>query len=82
MIEREIVTNFNKGISIPARDFNKGGLDFFADTVFPMWKEEKATAQADISGEVFYKRNKPLVYPDDIEKAHLDRPVNIKGGII
>lgn len=72
--EREICQKYNRGEPVPAGEFNNGGLDFFHDVVYPMWRQEQATAQLDFFNEVWWTRVKPL----EIELAP-DKPHEITG---
>lgn len=76
MKEREIIRQFNRGELIPATDFQHGGADFSFDVVEPMWRQDRATKQFDLEGQVWIKRVKPLVelLP---EQEHLCRPANL-----
>lgn len=77
MRERELITRFNSGETIPAREFNRGGLDFFAAVVHPLAIRDKATRQLDFYGEIHYTRVTPL-YQRTPEDEHLCRPVKPK----
>lgn len=69
MKERPLASYWN-GEAVPSERFNSD-LEGFSDVVWPEFKKDHATAQFDLQGEVWWKRNKRLI-PD--RQEHLQRP--------
>lgn len=78
--EREIYRRYMSGEQIPAHDFNDGGLDIYADYVFPEVLKEHATRQLDFDGEVWYTKTRPIELKSN-EEHHLSRPTESKNGV-
>ena len=84
-MNKELLRRFHEGESIPAEEFNHGGLDIHHDLVHPMWRKDLVTKQPDFFGEVWFKRVQPLGFDErtptkKFEDNHLCRPVELKNG--
>lgn len=78
--QRPQYVNYMTGKQMPAHDFNNGGLDIFANYVWPDVLREHATRQLDFEGEVWYQKTRPIDIRTS-EQKHLDRVNELKSGV-
>lgn len=78
--ERPQYINYMTGQQMPAHDFNNGGLDIFANYVWPDVMREHATRQLDFEGEIWYQKTRPIEIKTS-EQQRLCRPTELKNGV-
>jgi len=76
MKEIDPVQHYREGKAVPAQAWNKN-LPFFGEVVWPEYKQERTTAQLDLTGEVHWKRIRPTETP---EMERLKRPSDTREG--
>lgn len=77
----EIYHRYQRGEKIKASELNSySGLRLYGEIIHFEWRNDQATKQLDIDGDIHIKKVKPIEPPLTPEQEHLRRPPDTRAG--
>lgn len=77
----EIYHRYQRGEFIKSAELNNdAGLRLYGEIIHHEWKQDRATKQLDIEGELHIKKVYPVERPLTPEQEHLVRPADTREG--